>query len=1229
MPGGARPRPPPPPGSLVQPPPGRSSRPGRGGQRSRTHRTPPNRRTPVPRSEMNTVVQVEDRYRQSEGLLHVTGIQALVRVALDQVRADRRRGLRTAGFISGYPGSPLGGYDMELGRRGDLLDEHDIVFRPGVNEELAATAVAGSQLAQTRKELRYDGVTGIWYGKAPGVDRAVDALRHGNMAGAAPEGGVLALVGDDPSAKSSTMPNASEATMAAVGMPVLYPGDAQDALDMGLHGIALSRASGLWVGVKVVTDVADGSGTVEVHPDRIVPVQPDMTVDGRAFRHQVRGMLLQPTSGELEATLYHERPLIAQRYAAANGLDRLTRSGPDDRIGIVAAGKTYLDVCQALASLGLDEAECRRRGVRLLKLGMVTPVEPGIIRSFAQGLREIVVVEEKRSFVEAAIKQILYGRTGAPVVHGKTGPDGRTLVPASGELEPDLLAGVLSRRMLALGGMPTVEAWSEARTARAVREDRRPALLPLLSRTPYYCSGCPHSTSMATPEGTLIGTGTGCSSLAVLMQPETVGDVSVLMQMGGEGSQWIGMAPFIDVPHMVQNIGDGTFHHSGSLALRAAVASGVNMTYKLLYNSAVAMTGGQSAQGGMTVPALAAMLTAEGVSRIIVTTDQPEKYRRVRLPGKTQVWHRDRLVEAQEELARVPGVTVLVHDQECATEKRRRRKRGLLPEPATRVLINERVCEGCGDCGQKSNCLSVVPVDTEFGRKTQIHQASCNKDYTCLAGDCPSFLSVVPGERTPRPTAAELDAALLPVPAPRVATDDFALRIVGIGGTGVVTVAQILATAAQLGGFHVRGMDQTGMAQKGGAVVSDLKFTRGPVVQAARVAGEECDLLLGCDILVAAEPKNLAVADPAQTVAVVSTAQVATGAMVTDPGVTFPPPEQLADRIRTATRIGDAVFLDAHQLTQQLFGGDQSANVLLLGAAYQSGALPVPASAIEEAIAVNGAAVEVNIQAFRRGRQAVADPAGLAAAVADLFPPAVEPAPPAPEVADVIASVRAPAGSELARCVSVRVPDLVGYQDLAWAQDYAGLVEQVRAVEAEVVPGSGELAEAVALGLYKLMSYKDEYEVARLSIDPAVEADVESRFGRGARYSYRLHPPVLRYLGRKDKIAIDARAARPVLRTLYGMRRLRGSVLDPFGHSHVRRTERALIQEYRELVHRLLEELAPANHGVAVELAALPDMVRGYEEIKLDNVARYRERQREALQRFAGTATPLTTTTRS
>lgn len=1161
-----------------------------------------------------TAVQVEDRYRQQEGLLHLTGIQALVRVPLDVHRADRSRGRRTAVFISGYPGSPLGGYDMELGRRRALLDKHDVVFQPAVNEELGATAVAGSQLAQTRPELRYDGVSAIWYGKAPGLDRAVDALRHGNMAGAHPNGGVLALVGDDPAAKSSTMPNASELTLAALGMPTLYPADAQDALDFGLHGIALSRACGLWVGMKVVTDVADGSGTVEVHSERVAPVLPDMRIDGRPFRHTVQGMLLQPTSGQLERSLLHERPTIAQRYAAANGLDRIVRSGPEDRIGILAAGKTYLDVCQALSALGLDEQECRRRGIRLLKLGMVSPVDPDIVLQFAAGLREIVVVEEKRSFLEAAVKEIFYGRPDTPAVHGKTAPDGRTLVPASGELDPDLIAPALAQRLLAHGDVPSVEAWTQqpART-----EPRTPTLLPLLARTPYYCSGCPHSSSLAAPEGTFIGTGTGCSSLAVLMKPETVGDVGVLMQLGGEGSQWIGMAPFLDLPHMVQNIGDGTFHHSGSLAFRAAVAAGVRITYKLLYNSAVAMTGGQAAQGGMIVPALTTMLTVEGVGRIIVTTDQPAKYDGVRLPSGTQVWHRDRLVEAQEVLAKEPGVTVLVHDQECATEKRRLRKRGQLEDPPMRVLINERVCEGCGDCGQKSNCLSVAPVDTEFGRKTQIHQASCNKDYSCLAGDCPSFLTVVPGDGpVRRPTAPELSATSQPEPSSRL-DGDVALRIVGVGGTGVVTVAQILATAAQLAGRHLRGMDQTGMAQKGGAVVSDLKFSSAPVLQAARVAQAECDLLLGCDLLVAADPKVLAAADPRRTVAVVSTAEVPTGAMVVDPDVSFPPFAQVEGRIRAATRGSEALFLDARELTPALLGDDQTANILLVGAAYQRGLLPFPAEAIEQAIEVNGAAVTANLQAFRRGRQAVADPEGLDAALE-----ALAPADPAPAVtADglrLTALVQAPPDSELARLVAVRVPDLIGYQDVRWARRYAELVERVREVEDQRLPGSTALAEAVAVGLYKLMSYKDEYEVARLQVDPALQASIEAQFGAGATYSYRLHPPMLRALGRTEKMSLDSRVLAPVLRGLSRLRRVRGTALDPFGYAEVRRTERALIEEYRDLVHRLLEVLTPANHEVSVQLAALPDMVRGYEDIKMHNVARYREVRDDLLRQLDG-----------
>jgi indolepyruvate ferredoxin oxidoreductase len=668
------------------------------------------------------------------------------------------------------------------------------------------------------------------------------------------------------------------------------------------------------------------------------------------------------------------------------------------------------------------------------------------------------------------------------------------------------------------------------------------------------------------------------------------------------------MAPFVEAAHFVQNIGDGTFHHSGSLAVRAAVAAGVDITFKLLHNATVAMTGGQDAVGALTVPALTRLLAAEGVARTIITAEDPGRHRGADLAPGVEVWPRDRLGEAQRVLAAVPGVTVLIHDQECAAEKRRKRKRGTLPTPAQRVMIDERVCEGCGDCGRASNCLSVQPVDTEFGRKTQIHQSSCNLDFSCLAGDCPSFLTVVPGAARARAAVPALDDAVLPPPPPGTGTADFALRMVGVGGTGVVTVAQVLATAALLAGRRVRGLDQTGLAQKGGAVVSDLKITTGPREAAGRLAAREADLYLCADLLAGADAGNLAVADPARTVAVVSTGRVPTGAMVVDPDTAFPDVDETTGRITAAART--AVLLDARDLAERLFGGDQYANLLLVGAAFQAGALPLPAEAVERAIALNGVAVEANVQAFRRGRQAVADPDALAAVLA---PPPAPPAPVPPAAAlDLAAGVRAEPGSELARLVGIRVAELVAYQDARYAARYAADVERVRAAEDAAVPGSTALAEAVARNLHKLMAYKDEYEVARLSLDPALAAEVEARFGVGARATHQLHPPVLRALGMRRKIGLGPWAT-PAFRVLRTMRRLRGTRLDPFGLAHVRRVERELVAEYREVLDGLLADLAPETHARAVEVAGLPDLVRGYEDIKLESVARYREQLARAV----------------
>jgi indolepyruvate ferredoxin oxidoreductase len=1177
------------------------------------------------------MIEPKDRYTAATGEAQMTGVQALARLPLNVRRADRSRGLDTAAFISGYEGSPLGGYDLELGRNQKLLEAWDVVFRPGVNEELAATAVQGTQLAAASGDARVDGVTGYWYGKSPGADRATDAMRHACLVGTHPRGGAVAFVGDDPSAKSSTVPGASEALFKDIGMPVLYPADPQDVLDLGTHAVAMSRCSGLWVGLKIITNVADGTGTVTVDADRVTPVMPEVPGDdGKPFEHRLNPRMLQPGLSEMERSREGIRLDAARAYAHANNLNRIEDFGEAPKVGIVAAGKTYLDTRQALRILGLGDtgpanAGPGKQGIRLLRLAMIHPLIPAEITEFAAGLDEIIVVEEKRGFLESAVKDILYGTPNAPRVTGKTMPGGETrLFPADGDLDADSVAAGLARRLSDLPGFPTVIAWQEARDARTAQATRK--TLPLVARTPYFCSGCPHNSSTKVPDGSAVGAGIGCHTLVLMMDPDRVGDVTGMTQMGGEGAQWIGMAPFMrTTTHLLQNIGDGTFHHSGSLAIRAAVASGVNVTYKLLYNSAVAMTGGQQPAGVMPVSEITRLLRAEGVRRIIVTTEDTRRYRKVRLAPGADVWHRDRLEEAQETLSRIPGVTVLIHDQECATELRRKRKRGLAPDPVERVMINERICEGCGDCGAKSNCLSVQPRDTEFGRKTAIDQSSCNKDYSCLAGDCPSFLSVVPdAKRRGRPAVPDLDAAGLPEPASRTHTaGTHTTRITGVGGSGVVTLSQILTAAAMAAGREVRTLDQTGLAQKGGAVVSDVKIGAatndnsnkrgsGDIDSADglshKAAEGECDLYLGCDLLVAADAKNLAVTAPDRTIAVVSTSKVPTGAMVTDTAATFPDVDGIAATIRAATLDDRAVFADARQLSARLLGSDQYANMFLTGVAFQAGALPLPSDAIERAIELNGAAVRQNQQAFRRGRQYVAAPESFAATVAALVPEVTVHEPTQAE-RDLIASVGAAPGSELERLVTTRIPDLADYQNLAYAREYAAFVARVGEAERNAVTGT-ELSEAVARYLHKLMAYKDEYEVARLSLAPEAEAAVAAEFGPGAQVSYLLHPPVLRALGMKRKLRLGP-WFRPALRTLRAMRRVRGSRFDPFGQTKVRRIERHLAGEYRAMISGVLTTLDGENHARAVELASLPDMIRGYEDIKLAAVTRYRARARE------------------
>jgi len=1121
-------------------------------------------------------------------------VQALVRLLLDRQRADRRRGLNTGTLISGYPGSPLGGLDKELARNRELCEQHHVFHVPGLNEELGATSAWGSQLAGRLPGSNYDGAVGVWYGKAPGLDRAADALRHGNFVGVSRSGGGLAVVGDDPGCKSSTIPSASESLLQSLHMPVFYPGNVQEIVDLGLHALACSRASGLWSGFKVVTSVADALGTAEVAPERVAPVPPELIWEGAPYEHVPDANLLAPASLEMERTLLGPRTELALAYARENGVNRVL--GPRDAwLGVVAAGKSYFDLRQALRDLGLDDAALGRAGVRILKLGMVWPLEPVLVRDFAAGLDELLVVEEKRAFVEPRLKELLYGITGAPRIMGKRDDGGARLLAEELDLDADSIARALASRLRARGlALESVES----RLTHMDATEARPGPLPIASRTPFFCSGCPHNSSIKAPEGTLVGAGIGCHTM-VLLNPEGKGEITGITQMGGEGAQWIGMAPFTKDSHLVQNLGDGTFHHSGSLALRAAVAAGVNITYKLLYNEHVAMTGGQSIEGQLSVPDLTSWLELEGVRRVIVTAEDTGRYRGVKLAGIAELRDRSELLAAQQELAQVEGVTVLIHDQECAAEKRRKRKRGKAPEPAQQVQINERVCEGCGDCGAKSGCLSVLPVETEFGRKTQIHQASCNKDFSCLEGDCPSFLTIEPARRA-APEAPAPPADLLE-PERVVAGEEFALRMVGIGGTGVVTVNQIVAMAALIDGRHVAGLDQTGLSQKGGPVTSDLRIDSTPFEGAGKASAAGVDLYLAFDLLGASNPKNLLTADPERTVAVVSTHEVPTGKMVVDSDERFPELAGQLAGVGAATRSELNVYLDAQRLSELLFGDHMPANTIVLGAAYQRGALPLSAEAIEQAIRLNGAAVEKNLAAFAWGRACVAVPDEVERLTAEQLPS------PAPDerLRELVDSVAA--DGELHRLLEVRVPELAAYQDHGYAERYAQKVGRVLAAEQERVPGSTALAEAVARNLFKLMAYKDEYEVARLQL-AALPAE--------GKFWFHLQPPLLRALGLKRKLKLG-RWFVPAFRLLRAMRRLRGTTLDPFGYAKVRRVERALVGEYEDTVVGAIAHLSEATHATAVELCELPDVIRGYEHIKLRNVALYRKRTAPLLKRLS------------
>src|SRR5215470_17364224 len=1121
-------------------------------------------------------VSLDDKYDLGKSRVFVTGYQALVRLTLMQKERDRRAGLNTAGYVTGYRGSPLGGLDYQFQRAGGVLTPNDVLFQSGLNEDLAATALWGSQQAELRGEGKFDGVFGMWYGKGPGVDRCGDVFRHANFAGSSKHGGVLALMGDDHTAESSTTAHQSEYHFVDVMIPILNPAGVQEFLDYGLIGWAMSRYCGTWVALKCMHETVESTAVVDGGLDRVKIITPDdfeMPPGGLNIR-------LNDSILGMEARLYDYKRDAMLAFVRANKLNRyITSGGRDPKIGIITVGKSYLDVRQALDELTIDEAMCNDLGIRLFKVACPWPLSQRELKEFAQGLELIIVVEEKRSLLEVQVREELYGTANQPICIGKKDEQGNWLFPVKGALDPNDVAICIGERILQRRQNERVAARvtrvKEAQYALAETQD-------IAVRIPYFCSGCPHNSSTVVPEGSRAYAGIGCHYMAQWMDRSTSG----FTQMGAEGANWIGEAPFSRRGHVFQNIGDGTYNHSGYLAIRAAVASGVNITYKILFNDAVAMTGGQANDGGLTVPQVARQVAAEGAKRIVVITDEPHKYASGEdWPKGLTVHHRDELNRLQVELAAIPGCTVLIYDQTCAAEKRRRRKRGTLPDPDKRVIINELVCEGCGDCGVVSNCVSVQPLETELGRKRTIDQTSCNKDYSCVKGFCPSFVTVH-GAKLPTRNVVQASLPALPDPTLPPIKGTYDVIITGIGGTGVVTIGGVLGMAAHLENKGVGVIDMAGLAQKGGAVYSHMRIANDPdEIHAIRVAAASAELVIGGDIVVAATKKVLAAVKPGQTDMVVNLAEFLPGDFTRNINFTLPS-ERLKRAIAGAAGAEKCNFVDATRLANALLGNAISANIFLVGYAYQIGALPLSAEAIERALELNGEAVEMNKAAFRYGRYAAADRAAIEKLAT-------------PKELDEVRRL----SQSLDEIIARRVTFLTGYQNAAYGMRYRALVEKVKAAEAARAPGKQGLAEAVARYLFKLMAYKDEYEVARLFAGEEFARQVRMTVaGEDLRFEFHLAPPLI---ARKDGRtgAPQKMSFGPWMMTLFRLlaklKGLRGTAFDPFGYTEERRTERALIADYQATLAEILDRLTPENHHLAVALAAIPDKIRGFGHIKM------------------------------
>jgi indolepyruvate ferredoxin oxidoreductase len=1142
-------------------------------------------------------VTLDDKFDLSKKQVFLNGTQAIVRMLLMQRVRDQQAGLNTAGFISGYRGSPLGGLDQQLFRSKKALSAANIVFQPGLNEELAATACWGTQQAELTGEGRYDGVFSLWYGKGPGVDRTTDVFRHANLAGSSKNGGVLALMGDDHTAESSTVAHQTEFNFVDTMIPILNPAGVQEMLDYGLYGYALSRFAGTWTALKCVKENVESTASVDGSIDRVKIVIPaDFVIPpgGLNIRHEL-DFIVQ------EARLHEYKRAAAVAFIKANKLNRtIISGGRNPRLGIISIGKSYLDVRQAMDDLGIDEVVANRLGIRVFKVACPWPMVPEEILEFARGLETIIVVEEKRSLIEVQIKEELYGTGIQPKVIGKRDERGDWLFPVKGALDPNDIAISIGERVLKYAKSDEVAAKVSAiRQAQA----RLAETVDVGTRTPYFCSGCPHNTSTRVPEGSRAGAGIGCHYMALWMDRDTVGFTA----MGGEGANWVGESNFSHRKHIFQNLGDGTYNHSGALALRFALSAKTNVTYKILFNDAVAMTGGQHHEGNLTVDMIAHQVRAEGVDRIAIVTDEPEKYSgRITFPSGATVHHRSELDAVQRELREMEGVTVVIYDQTCAAEKRRRRKRGTFPDPDKRVIINEIVCEGCGDCGVKSNCVSVQPIETEFGRKRRIDQSSCNKDFSCKDGFCPSFVTVH-GAKIKKADGlaktADAPAALPPEPVlPSVEKENWACIVTGVGGTGVVTIGAIIGMAAHLEGKGCGMIDMAGLAQKGGSVYSHVKVGRNPdAINAIRVSAEKASLILGGDLVVSGTKKVLAAVKQGKTLFVANTAEVFGGEFTRNADFSLPV-ERLKRAVTSAAGREKVAFVDATGLAVALFGNSIAANMFLLGFAQQKGGVPLSSAAIEKAIELNGEAIKMNVEAFRWGRRTAHDQKAVEAMVAESRKPT--------ETRHI--------SETLQEMVDRRAAFLTEYQDAAYAHRYRTAVARIQKAEMERMPGQTALADSVARYFFKLMAYKDEYEVARLYTDGSFMKQLKQEFDGDIRLEFHLAPPIM---GKKDAQGNPVKTSfGPWMLKAFGVlakfRRLRGTKFDIFGYTQERKLERQLIGEYEGMIDYVAGRLTAENHAIAVGLAAFPEKIRGYGHVKERHLVAALAEREALMQKF-------------